>query len=267
MATNSPAPGAEQLQDMLLQSPGFTEFLLGLSTISASLLNTGLPLHCAITVERKGGPTTVASSSAAAQRLDEQQYAFDDGPCLTALRQQHSVLISHLSSDERWHRYATAVSGEGIECILAVPIPTDSSSRAALNCYSEQAAAFSAESIAEIEHHAVSLSAILRLALLVHKPEHYPDDLRGVLKSRAVVDAAVALVMAQNRCSHEAAMTTLQVASRHHSKHIHSIADELLNRAASTTVISRVAGGAKRTHSRRTAGVNHDGNAPGQRGA
>ncbi|MFB9714714.1 hypothetical protein [Arthrobacter methylotrophus] len=92
MASNDAVPTTEQLQDLLLESPGFTEFLLGPATISASMLDGREPLLCAITVELDEGPSTVASSTAAAQRLDEKQYA------------------------------------------LAVPIQTDSSSRAALNC-------------------------------------------------------------------------------------------------------------------------------------
>ena len=50
---------------------------------------------CAITVERDGSPSTVASSDTEARRMDEKQYSFDDGPCLTALRQQHSVLVQN----------------------------------------------------------------------------------------------------------------------------------------------------------------------------
>ncbi|GAB3550353.1 hypothetical protein GCM10027404_17440 [Arthrobacter tumbae] len=241
MAPDDHIAGIEQLQQMLLESPGFTEFLLDLTTISASLFSTDSPMHCAITVERTGGPTTVASSSELAQRLDEQQYASDDGPCLTALRQQHSVLIAELVADLRWRRYAAAVSGEPVRSVLAVPIPTDGSSAAALNCYSPDVAAFGPQAVAAIEKHANSLSTILRLALRVHPAERYPDDLRAVLKSRAVVDAAVALVMMQNRCSHEAAMTTLQVASRHHNRRVQGIADELLGKAMATTVISRTA--------------------------
>jgi hypothetical protein len=70
MASNDAVPTTEQLQDLLLESPGFTEFLLGVATISASLLDGRESLLCAITVERDAGPSTVASSTAAAQRLD-----------------------------------------------------------------------------------------------------------------------------------------------------------------------------------------------------
>jgi GAF domain-containing protein len=133
MAASDTTAGTEHLQDLLLDSPGFTEFLLGLSTISASVFSGEASALCAITVERDGGPTTVASSTTTARKLDEKQYAIDDGPCLTALREQHIVMIPDLAADSRWHRYAEAVAAEGVRSVLAVPIPTDGSSCAALN--------------------------------------------------------------------------------------------------------------------------------------
>ena len=122
---------------------------------------------CAITVERETGPATVASSSAEARSLDERQYAFDDGPCLTALRHQRTVLIPDLQADEAGP-VSQAVSDEGIQTILAVPIPTGNGSRSALNCYSTKLHAFGPETVTAVEEHAASLSRILRLAMRVH---------------------------------------------------------------------------------------------------
>jgi GAF domain-containing protein len=231
MAQNDAVPTAEQLQDLLLESPGFTEFLLGLATISASMLGGERPMLCAITVERDGGPSTVASSSDAALRLDEKQYEFDDGPCLTALRQQRTVLIPDLQSDESWQHYAKAIANEGIRTVLAVPIHTDDGSKSALNCYSMEPGTFGPDTVAEVERHAASLSRILRLALRLHAEDPYPEHLRSAFKSRAIVDAAIALIMMQNHCNRESALRLIQVASRNTNKRLHEIAADILDRA------------------------------------
>ncbi|WP_427173334.1 GAF and ANTAR domain-containing protein [Arthrobacter sp. 92] len=222
------APTMEQLQDLLLESPGFTEFLLGLATVSASRLGGSEPMLCAITVERQGGPATVASSGEEARRMDEKQYAFDDGPCLTALREQHPVLVADLAADDRWEHYASAVSGQGIRSILAVPIATDSGSAAALNCYARSLETFDDATIAAVTEHAASISRILRLAMLVHPPEIYPEHLRTALKSRAVIDAAVSLIMAQNKCSRDEAMELLHLAARATDTRLHAIAGDII---------------------------------------
>jgi GAF domain-containing protein len=238
MAENDALPTAEQLQDLLLESPGFTEFLLGLTAISASLLGRGTPLLCAITVEWETGPATVASSTETAWSLDERQYAFDDGPCLTALREQRTVLIRDLQADESWAWYAEAVSDEGIRTILAVPIPTSDGSRSALNCYSTQLNTFGPETVAAIEEHAQSISTILRLAIRLHPSDPYPEHLRSALQSRAVVDSAVALIMVQNRCSHETAVKLLHLASRSSNSRLHDIAEDILHHASDIPVIT-----------------------------
>jgi len=231
MAQNEAIPTAEQLQDLLLESPGFTEFLLGLATISASLLGGETPMMCAITVERDGGPSTVASSSDAARRLDEKQYEFDDGPCLTALREQRTVLIPDLPSDAQWRHYAHAISNEGIRTVLAVPIATENGSKAALNCYATEAGTFNPDTVASVEAHAESLSRILRLALRLHEEEPYPEHLRSAFKSRAIVDAAIALIMMQNHCNRESALRLIQLASRNSNKRLHEIAGNILDQA------------------------------------
>lgn len=233
MASNSEVPTTEQLQDLLLESPGFSEFLLGLATISASLLDGREPLLCAITVERDAGPSTVASSTAAAQRLDEKQYAYDDGPCLTALRHQHRVLIDDLQADDRWAHYARLVEGEGIRSVLAVPLHTDSSSRAALNCYAYAPGTFNQAIVSRVQEHAETISKTLRLALRLHVPEPYPEHLRSALQSRAVVDAALSLIMLQNRCGRERAMELLQLAARNRNRRLHDIATDILNASVS----------------------------------
>ncbi|MDI2036042.1 GAF and ANTAR domain-containing protein [Paenarthrobacter nitroguajacolicus] len=231
MAQNDAVPTAEQLQDLLLESPGFTEFLLGLTTISASLLGGDAPMLCAITVERDHGPATVASSTDEARLLDEKQYQFDDGPCLTALRQQRTVLIADLQSDALWQHYAQATATEGIRTVLAVPIRTDDGSRSALNCYSTTLGAFSPETVASVERHAESLSRILRLALRLHAEDPYPEHLRAALRSRAIVDAAISLVMAQNHCNRESALKLIQLASRNSDRRLHEIAGDILHAA------------------------------------
>lgn len=226
------SPTPEQLQDLLLESPGFTEFLLGLTTISATRLGGSEPMLCAITVERDGTPATVASSGEDARRLDEKQYAFDDGPCLTALRHGTTVLVPDVAADDRWEHYASAVSGEGIVSVLAVPIATDPGAAAAMNCYARSKGVFDSTTVAEVEHHATSISRILRLALKVHPPEIYPEHLRSALKSRAIVDAAVALIMVQNRYSRERSMELLHLAARATDTKLHTIAADILRGVA-----------------------------------
>ncbi|SFT91953.1 GAF and ANTAR domain-containing protein [Arthrobacter sp. ov118] len=226
-----PSPTMEQLQDLLLESPGFDEFLLELTVFSASKLAAPEPMLCAISVERDGRPVTVASSSDTAKRMDEKQYGFDDGPCLTALREGRTVVVADLRTSERWHRYSEAVTGDGITSVVAVPINAGANAAAALNCYARSTETFDAATIAAVESYAVPLSRILRLALRVHRLEIHPEGLHGALQSRAVIDAALSLIMAQTRGSREDAAALLQEMARSSKQQLKQIAMVILNGA------------------------------------
>ncbi|MGN7251502.1 MULTISPECIES: ANTAR domain-containing protein [unclassified Arthrobacter] len=215
MARDDAFPALEQWQDLLLESPGFTGFLLGVAPITALLLGGTEPMLCAITVERDSAPATVASSTDAALRLDEKQFAFDDGPCLTV--------------DERWERYAHPIAGEGIRSVLAVPIEAGGSSRTALNCYAPGPSALDVATVRTVQEHSVRISKTLRLALRLLFPEPYPEHLRSALQSRAVADAAVSLIMLQNHRGRDRAMELLQLAAWDSNRRLHEIATDLLH--------------------------------------
>src|SRR3954468_7332439 len=72
---------AEQLQDLLLDSEDFTDFLNEFTrTIAANLSQGEGEVWCAVTLLRERKAGTVASSSKRAEALDEIQYPIGDGP-------------------------------------------------------------------------------------------------------------------------------------------------------------------------------------------
>ena len=231
MAKESTLTTSDMMQDLLLESPGFPDFLLGLATISASLLGSDGPVMCTITVERDGGLATVASSSEEGRRLDETQYSFGEGPCLTALRKQRLVWVPDLLGDERWSGYAEAASQEGVRSVLAVPIPTEPPARAGLNCYAHTVSAFDEETVVLMEQHAASMSRVLRIALRLHGAQVHPEHLRAALKSRAIVEAAVSLIMLQHRGGRDGALAVLRVAAKSSNRRIHEIAHDIVQGA------------------------------------
>ncbi|MCV9996387.1 GAF and ANTAR domain-containing protein [Paeniglutamicibacter sp. ZC-3] len=203
------ARNQDELQDLLLDSEGFSDFMLELVLIAAAGLGSGKPVLCSITVEREGFPLTVASSELDAMILDERQYAFDNGPCLTALRQQRTVFIPDLDESRKWEGYARVIASSGVQAILAVPVEAGSSTQAALNCYARDLGMMDAAFVSAVEAFAGSISRILRLALRFHLPALAGADLGPELRARGLVDAAVAVIMARDKCSRAEAFTQL----------------------------------------------------------
>lgn len=199
----------DMLQNMLLESAAFSEFMLDLAVHAAVGLGSSGRVLCSITVEQGLAPATVASSAAEAMVLDERQYSLDDGPCLGALRGGLPVFVADLAKSLDWVNYANDIQSSGVAAIFAVPLAAGHGTGAALNCYAFDTATMDTSFRADVETLAASFSGILRLALRIHPLEPAGPSISSELDSRAVVDAAVGLLMIQDRCSREEAFGRL----------------------------------------------------------
>jgi GAF domain-containing protein len=215
----------QHLNELVLNSSDVEEFLRELARVSArSLSEPGDEILCGITLFRHRKAATVASSSAAAQALDEIQYTFGDGPCVTASREQETVHIRDLEDCGRWPQYAATVRGHGVRSILALPFLLDGDTRAALNLYSHRSGRFDGRSMDLARNFVSQASLALRLAV---RFAHYSDtaaNLRATLETRTGIDVAVGIIMAQNRCSQAEAFELLKAASSARNIKLHAVA-------------------------------------------
>ncbi|MGM9473508.1 GAF domain-containing protein [Pseudarthrobacter sp. YS3] len=182
--------------------------------MAASLLGGETPLACAISVLRGKDPEVLASSSDRARRLDRVQHEAGEGPCLLALGGLSHVFIPALDSNGGWFRLAGTARREGIRSVLATPIHAGDSVRAALSCYSAFQNTFEQSVIDAVEELAGSMSRTVQVALGSHSRDLESEQWRASLRSRAVVDGAVALIIVQDRCSRVEALTALHQGAR-----------------------------------------------------
>lgn len=203
-----------RLQDLVLQADDAQDFYKELAVFSASLLAPpGGEVHCTVTVARRKRPVSIASSTPAARVMDGLQYAYGDGPCLTAMRTGETVYVADVAMEQRWPEYAQAVAAHGVGSILGVPLQLEGASSAALNIYSSAVQGFSPEDIARAELFGEQSAKTLRLELRLAQLRDAKEDLEAAMKSRTAIDIAVGVIMAQNRCSQAAAMAILRKAS------------------------------------------------------
>jgi GAF domain-containing protein len=216
---------SQHLHELVLASSDVEEFLCELARVSArSLSEPGDEILCGITLFRHRKAATVASSSPAAQAMDEIQYAFGDGPCVTASREQETVHIPELEACGRWPQYAATVRGHGVRSILALPFLLDGDTRAALNLYSRRPGRFEGRAMELARDFVSQTSLALRLAV---RFAHYSDtaaNLKATLETRTSIDVAVGIIMAQNRCSQAAAFELLKSASAARNIKLHVVA-------------------------------------------
>lgn len=229
----------EPLQDLVLGSADVEDFLHELAVVAASeLASVGQEIFCGVTLIRRKRAATVASSDAHARMLDEIQYAYNDGPCLTAIHESMTVHAPDLRRDNRWPEYARAALNEGINSILAVPFLSDGNARAGLNIYSTRAHGFSGIDIDRAEQFAIQANTSLRLALRIAQLTDARNDLTTAMKSRTTIDLAAGIIMAQNRCSQATAMSILKNASSARNIKLRDVAATVVASVSSDTTVN-----------------------------
>jgi GAF domain-containing protein len=209
----------------VLSSSDVEEFLGEFARTSArSLSEPGDEILCGITLLRHRKAATVASSSPAAQAMDEIQYSYGDGPCMTASREQEAVYIDDLERDTRWPQFAKAVREHGFRSILALPFRLEGDTRAALNLYSHRPGRFDSRAIDLARDFVHQTSLALRLAVRFAHSSDTAAHLKATLETRTGIDVAVGIIMAQNRCSQDEAFELLKSASSARNVKLHAVA-------------------------------------------
>ena len=184
-----------------------------------------------ITLIRNDKAYTAAYSGEMALAADELQYAKGYGPCMDAGRGGVLLRIDDMDAEERWPDYVRHVRGEaGARSSLSVPLPYQGSWIGALNNYSTKAAAFASPE---------SLQAGLEVAEVVAVAVANADahwqlgeqarNMRLAMASRAVIEQAKGVLMAQRHVDAEQAFEMLRDASQRYNRKLREIAQGIVD--------------------------------------
>ncbi len=220
----------EHLHELVLNSSDVEEFLNELAQVSArNLSEPGDEMLCAITLLRQRKAATVASSSPVAKALGLLEHQFAEAPNLTASTTRETVHVPDLKADGRWPEYSAAMAQEGVRSVLALPFHLEGETKAALLLYSRKPNRFDGRILEFAEDFVSQTSLALRLAVRFAHYSETAANLRATLESRTVIDMAVGIIMAQNRCSQHDAFEILKAASSTRNSKLHDVAGAVVN--------------------------------------
>ena len=221
----------KELQAALLSTDNVEQFLHELSLLAAGLFSGGL--SCGLTIQPHGLPMTVACSDPVAARVDEVQYKLDDGPCLHAARDGHTVRIEDTARDNgggkaRWPEFQAQAAAQGIRSCLALPLHAEGRSIGAINLYARTASAFGRAEAKRAENFAAKASGALALAMRLESHALLIKQLRSSLASRTVIDQALGIIMARERCTQGHAFAIMRSASQNSNVKLRDIASTIV---------------------------------------
>ncbi len=165
---------------------------------------------------------THATSSDVLRDVDALQHVLDEGPCLDALRRNHTVVSANLSTDERWTTWGPQVVDRiGMLSTVSYRLYVTDKDLGALNLYGKEASAFSDEDIADGLALAAHVGVALAAALEV-------QHLERALSGRTVIGQATGIVMERFDLDADRAFSVLSRMSQQKNVKIRDLAEQVV---------------------------------------
>jgi GAF domain-containing protein len=178
-----------------------------------------------ITLIRGDKAFTVAHHGEMALEADELQYEQGYGPCMDAGRGGVVLRIDDTATEQRWPDYVPRVRDKGVRSSLSVPLPYQGTSIGALNIYSTRPEAF-----ASPESLQAGLEVAQAIAVAVVNADAHAQlseqtrNMRLAMDSRAVIEQAKGVLMAQRHIDADQAFEVLREASQRYNRKLRDIA-------------------------------------------
>jgi GAF domain-containing protein len=213
-----------ELSRVALVDRTLTEVLTDITRIAA----TGIPgaEATSITLLRNDQAFTAAYSGEMALAADELQYEKGYGPCMDAGRGGVLLRVDDMRTEQRWPDYVAQVQQRaGVRSSLSVPLPYQGSSIGALNNYSSEPAAFATpESLRAGLEVAEAVAVAVANADAHWQLGEQARNMRVAMDSRAVIEQAKGVLMAQRHVDADQAFEILRAASQRYNRKLRDIA-------------------------------------------
>lgn len=200
------------------------------STVQRTADVLGVEGSYSISVMLYDHPVTVATTDRLAWEADQVEFDTEDGPCVEAMRTGALTTGIDLSTETRWPAWAAVASLLGFHSAAGIPGAVAPDSWLALNLYSTEADAFDAGVIGRGQEFLSEIARTLPVALRLTEQNRLLAQLQEALASRAAIDQALGVLMAQNRCTQDEAFGILRRASQNRNVKLRDVAAAVISR-------------------------------------
>ncbi|TVZ00688.1 ANTAR domain-containing protein [Trebonia kvetii] len=216
------------LQNALLNTDSVEQFLHELAVLAARAVGDGM--SCGLALRQRGRPTPVsACTDPLASEADRLQTQAGDGPALRALRDIRPQHVHDTATENRWPRFCRQAASLGVRSCYALPLVTGGEVAGALVLYGRRPGAFGPEEIRRAERFARNAAGALILALRLAACTDQNDQLRSSIVSRAVIDQALGVIMATQRCPQDKAFALLRGVSQNTNVKLRDLAASIVS--------------------------------------
>lgn len=231
--TNFPKAGLDAGREALRRFLAGDDDLSSMHTRIVMIATEAIP-GCdlaSITMLKEGRPTTPAFTGKTALALDQVQYKAGEGPCLAAIAHRGLENVT-TATDQRWPAFVAAAADNGVLATLSVPLGNHEVVLGALNLYSQTAERYdeAARDLACVfaDQLGVAVAAVTRYV----ESYELAQQLQQAMESRAAIEQAKGILMAQSKVDPDQAFNMLVRASQRENRKLREIAAAIVERAA-----------------------------------
>jgi len=143
-----------------------------------------------------------------------------------------SIYVAELREDSRWARYREHAVTSGVRSSLSLPLTVSEETIGALNMYCMQPEGFDNRLRQSLSVFAAQAVAALAMVLRQARQDQVATHLEQALASRTVIDQAMGIVMAEQRCTADEAFALLRAHSQNTNRKLRDVAAEVIARVS-----------------------------------
>lgn len=164
---------------------------------------------------------TPAATTKVAENLHTLQYELNDGPCMDAAWEEHTIQIDDMTGEQRWPAFAAEAARTGVRSMLCFQLFTHKDTMGALNLFSDRPHAF--------DEHDQELGLIFAShAAIALAGAQTEASLTSAIQTRQHIGEAVGILSERHDITTHDAFRMLAKASQHHNIRLRELADRLV---------------------------------------
>jgi GAF domain-containing protein len=241
------SPGLERLDEtsayaalgsMALDDRGLSEVLHEVATLAKRVLPE--TPEVSVTLVKNDLAETAAFTGSLAVELDERQYDKGFGPCVDAAVSGEKITLTMTDEDSLYREWREIAHRSGVTHTLSVGFPVAAPTVGALNVYNLTGKPFSEDSERIARTFASFAGIVLANAGLHRDLTDLSAQLAAAVRSRAVIDQAKGIIMAQTRCTGDEAFQVLVRTSQNRNLKLKLLAEQVIDSTTARNGAARV---------------------------
>lgn len=214
------------LYELLAGDDAVEEFLDDLAQMALERVDA--KISCGVSAYKEGGTVTIVTSDDVTAELEAVQDATGEGPRAEAIAAGRTVYVMDAGTLDKWPAWRALAVAHGMCQSLSLPLIARDETLGALTLYSTSRTPFSAQDRRAAELFAGHATGALMIAIRLAEMAELTGHLEMALESRAVIDQAKGIIMAERHCTPDEAFVVLRNVSQNQNVRLRHLAAQLV---------------------------------------